>query len=129
MTAHLELMSKQRLIAIIRGQAATITTLERAVKHERAKAIQREVARSEAVRRTNAYPTPEETRRTAQTLLDALPVDPLADEHRDDLAHAVWGTHALVRAVPDRNRCTNPSCRQPLTDGRCGRCNTTRRAA
>ena len=121
MTAHLELMSKPRLIDIIRKQEATIHTLAAQVRAGRATST-----RVANVRRENARHDPAQTTRDAQTILDNLPPDPLAQEHRDDLANAVWAGHALVKG---RAHCWRAECRRPLVDGRCGRCNTDRSAA
>ena len=123
MRTHLELMSKPRLIALIRDTQTRNTHLEHEVRRLRTLLEDRNTRTIRALEWEAADVPPERTRALAQKILDALPVDPDADEHRETLAHAVWSTNARVAATPAERRCWRADSRRPLDPtGRCAHC-------
>lgn len=81
--AHLQLMSKPRLIAIIERMRADIDASQSEAKHWRA------VATGAAAAIARAATTPEAVAAEAAVILASLPVDPDAEQHRDDLLAAI----------------------------------------
>jgi len=81
--AHLQLMSKPRLIAIIERLHAAAEQSGREANHWRA------VATGTAAAMTRAAMTPEVVTAEAAAILASLPADPDAEQHRDDLLAAI----------------------------------------
>ena len=81
--AHLQLMSKPRLVAIIERMRADIDASQSEAKHWRA------VATGAAAAIARAATSPEAVADEAAVILASLPVDPDAEQHRDDLLAAI----------------------------------------
>jgi len=118
MTAHLQLMSKPRLIALIAAVE------KRAQQNAELADYWRSVTNGliDTAPKPDFTPSPETTWAEARRILRGLPVDPLAEQHRDDLLAALnRGGHVKV------DRCTrgvgSGMCGQPLNAaGFCPRC-------
>ena len=107
--AHLQLMSKPRLIAIIEGA-------ESRVRHEKDLAAywRNLTARLIATEPKPAHlPSPETTLEQARRILRGLPVDPHAQEHRDALRSELnYGGRVREPGA----RCWRGRCDNLLTD-------------
>lgn len=122
MTAHLQLMSKPRLIAMVEGAEARI-------RHERnlADYWRNLTARLVATEPKPAHlPSPETTLDEARRILRGLPVDPHAQLHRDELRAALnlggSGNGATKGQRLPGPRCAK-GCDQRLNEfGLCPRC-------
>ena len=80
---HFQLMSKPRLIAIVERLHAAAEANAAEAKHWRA------VATGAAAAIARAATTPEAVAAEAARILAELPIDPDADQHRDDLLAAI----------------------------------------
>ena len=107
--AHLQLMSKPRLVAIIERMAATIAASDAEAKHWRA------VATGMVAAATRSADTPEAITAEAERILASLPIDPDADQHRDDLLAAIPTGGNTRQPGPRCQRCD-----RLLIDGLCG---------
>ena len=110
MTAHLQLMSKPRLIHIIGALE------KRAQAHAELADYWRGVTNGliDTAPKPAHLPSPETTWAEARRILRGLPVDPHAQEHRDELRAALnMGGRAVDPA--------KPTCGRATRAGRCGR--------
>ena len=106
---HFQLMSKPRLIAIVERLHAAAEANAAEAKHWRT------VASGMAAAMTRNADTPEAITAEAARILAELPIDPDADQHRDDLLAAIPTGGNTRRPGP---RC--PRCDRLLIDGLCG---------
>jgi hypothetical protein len=122
MTAHLQLMSKQRLIQIVAAAE------KRARQHAELADYWRGVTSGliDTAPKPDFVPSPETTLMEARRILRSLPRDPLAEEHRDtlraelNLRERPVGSGAKRKPGP---RCDRNSCDQRLNEfGLCSRC-------
>jgi hypothetical protein len=97
MTAHLQLMSKQRLIQIVAAAE------KRAAQHAELADYWRGVTSGliDTAPKPDFVPSPETTLMEARRILRSLPRDPLAEEHRDTLRAAlnIGGHKAVTRCT------------------------------
>jgi hypothetical protein len=122
MTAHLQLMSKQRLIAIVAAVE------KRAQQQAELADYWRSVTSGliATAPKPDFIPSPETTLAEARRILRSLPRDPHAQEHRDvlrselNLLERPAGSGAKRKPGP---RCTRNACDQRLNEfGLCSRC-------
>lgn len=119
--AHLELMSKPRLIQVLAAAE------RRAQQHAELADYWRGLLNGvlDTAPKPDFAPSPETTLLEARRILRGLPVDPLAEEHRDTLRASLnQGGHPHTHPA----RCTQPVgsgvCGEVLSSqGFCRRCN------
>ena len=124
--AHLQLMSKQRLIAIIAA------TEKRAQQNAELADYWRSITNGliDTAPKPDFVPSPETTMAEARRILRSLPVDPLAQEHRDEL-RAVLNLGGAGNGARKGQRLPGPRCAkgcdQRLNEyGHCPRCESAK---